>query len=153
MPSITIERESLVPLALLHALDGELQGKTRLQKLAFLLDEEALGDRLDAYTFRKYDYGPFSKALLEDIEALDEKDLVEITTDRTVGGNTRYDYRLTTTGKEVIDTVLDRDDDTPRVFTAAEEIATEYGDLPLRELIELVYEKFPEYTENSVYQY
>lgn len=152
---MTLERispEDLIPLALLRASGGEIRGKTRLQKLAFLLDEEQLGDRFDAYTFKKYDYGPFSKQLLEDVEDLEEKGLVDIHRTRTVGGNMRYDYKLSDSGMEVVKNI-NTDDDALVVFNDAEEIASEYGDLPLRKLIELVYDKHPEYTENSVYQY
>ena len=153
MASITIDRESLVPLALLDAMDGEIQGKTRLQKLAFLLDEEELGDQFDAYTYRKYDYGPFSKSLLEDIEDLEEKGLVEISKERTVGGNTRYDYELRSSGEEAVEQLTSRDGDIDIIFDAAQAIANEYGDLSLRDLIEQVYDRHSEYTENSVYQY
>ncbi|QIB79066.1 hypothetical protein G3A49_13355 [Haloferax volcanii] len=147
-----ISQEDLVPLALLRAMGGNLQGKTRLQKLAFLLDEEKLGDRLDAYHFRKYDYGPFSKGLLEDIEDLEDKGLVDIHRSRTLGGNTRYDYEITDVGETIVSDIFSRGD-ASIILEDAEDIAVEYGDLPLRELIELVYEKFPEYKENSVYQY
>ncbi|MFB6186575.1 MAG: PadR family transcriptional regulator [Halobacteriaceae archaeon] len=147
-----ISREDLIPIAILSAGDGKIEGKTRLQKLAFLLDEEKLGDRFDAYEFRKYDYGPFSKELLEDVEDLKEKNLVEIRKSRTFGGNTRYDYRLTEMGRKVAKDLFQQEDASV-VFEQAVEIFTEYGDLPLRDLIELVYEKYPEYEENSVYQY
>ncbi|MCD2201252.1 SocA family protein [Halobacterium sp. KA-4] len=153
MGSITIDRESLVPLALLDAMDGEIQGKTRLQKLAFLLDEEELGDQFDAYTYRKYDYGPFSKSLLEDIEDLEEKGLVKISTEKTVGGNTRYDYVLEDSGRKAVEQLTSRGGDIDVIFNAAEAIANEYGHLSLRDLIERVYDRHSEYTENSVYQY
>ncbi|MBX0286608.1 helix-turn-helix transcriptional regulator [Halomicroarcula sp. F28] len=153
MGSTTIERESLVPLALLDAMGGEIEGKTRLQKLAFLLDEEELGDRFDAYSYRKYDYGPFSKSLLEDTESLEEKNLVEIAKQRTVGGNTRYDYALTDTGRDAVSQLSEKEGDISEIFEAAKEIVSEYGDLPLRDLIERVYENHSEYKENSVYQY
>ena len=153
MGSITIDRESLVPLALLDAMGGEIQGKTRLQKLAFLLDEEQLGDRFDAYSYRKYDYGPFSKELLDDTESLAQKDLVDISEQRTVGGNTRYDYQLTDPGQDAVSKLSEKESDISEIFDAAEEIVSEYGDLPLRDLIERVYDMYPKYTKNSVYQY
>lgn len=153
MGSITINRESLVPLALLDAMDGEIQGKTRLQKLAFLLDEEELGDQFDAYNYRKYDYGPFSKSLLEDVEDLEKKGLVKISKERTVGGNTRYDYELNSFGEQAIEQLKSRDGDIDKIFDAAETIVDEYGDLSLRDLIEQIYDRHSEYIENSVYQY
>jgi uncharacterized protein YwgA len=153
MGSITIDRDSLVPLALLDAMGGEIEGKTRLQKLAFLLDEEGLGEKFDAYSYRKYDYGPFSKALLEDVEALEDKGLVKILRRQTVAGNKRYDYRLEDAGEEAVSDLSNRTEDISEVFEAARSITSEYGDLPLRDLIERVYEKHPEYTKNSVYQY
>jgi len=147
-----ISRENLLPLALLRASGGGIQGKTRLQKLAFLLDEEELGDQFDAYQFRKYDYGPFSKELLEDVESLEKKGLVEIRKSRTLGGNARYDYRLTEDGEAVVKDLFDRDETSP-ILDDAKSTLSNYGDMPLRELIERVYQKYPEYKENSVYQY
>ncbi|RLM83530.1 hypothetical protein D3D02_17820 [Halobellus sp. Atlit-38R] len=149
---VTITREKLIPLALLEASGRDLQGKTRLQKLAFLLDEEELGDQFDAYSFRKYDYGPFSKQLLEDIESLERKGIVDIQESRTLGGNKRYDYELTAMGENVIEELLQMGD-VEEVFEAAQRVVAEYGEMSLRELIEHVYDAYPEYEENSVYQY
>ncbi|WP_336358500.1 hypothetical protein [Haloarcula sp. CGMCC 1.6347] len=151
-PEVKISKEKLIPLALLDASEGSLNGKTRLQKLAFLLDEQELGDQFDAYSFKKYDYGPFSKRLLEDIEALERKGLVDISKSRTMGGNQRYDYELTDTGSEVIEQLLGVDD-VEKVFNAAENTVNKYKDMSLRDLIEHVYDEYPEYQENSVYQY
>jgi len=130
-----------------------LEGKTRLQKLAFLVDKLE-SERVDfhAYQFKKYDYGPFSKGLLQDIEDLEKKGLVEITSTRTLGGNKRYDYELTDRGEQVVE-FLEGHEDGEDVFDAAEEVCDEYGDLPIRTLIERVYDRFPEYKENSIYQY
>lgn len=153
MSTFEIKSESLVPLALLDTMGGELEGKTRLQKLAFLLDEDELGDRFDAYTFRKYDYGPFSKTLLDNIEALERKGLVEISQQRTVGGNTRHDYQLTDLGEDIVSELADRNGDEAKIFEAAKKVVLEHGDRPLRDLIEHVYEEHPKYTKNSVYQY
>lgn len=150
---ITITKKQLIPLALLEACGHHVEGKTRLQKLAFLVDELELGnEELDAYHFRKYDYGPFSKELLQDTEELEEKGLVEISTTRTLGGNKRYDYELTEKGKSVVDQLYN-DDLGEKVSDAADTVCDKYGDLPLRTLVEKVYEQFPEYKENSVYQY
>jgi len=58
----------------MYAGDGEpIEGRTRLQKLVFLMQkrlEEAGEDPLqsDDYEFIPYDYGPFSKELYDDLD-------------------------------------------------------------------------------------
>lgn len=153
MPEYKISSRELIPLTLLRAAGDEVSGRTRFQKLAFLLDEEALADRFDAYDFIKYDYGPFSKKLLDDLEDLDEKDLVDLEKTRTFGGNMRYDHELTPDGKKAIDELIEQNDEVDEIYRSAKEVAEEYEDYSVRELVELVYKKYPDYKKNSVYEY
>lgn len=150
--TLEISEEELIPLFLLKANDGSVSGRTRMQKLAFLLDEEELTD-YPAYDFIKYDYGPFSKQLLEDLERLENHGLVRITEETTFGGHTRYDHQLTEQGENVVDQLLEENEEVREIMDSAEKVIREYGTLSIRKLIETVYDKYPEYTENSVYKY
>lgn len=46
---VEITKRQLLPSSLLAAAGGEISGRTRMQKLVFLLDEAALGETYDAY--------------------------------------------------------------------------------------------------------
>jgi len=149
---LEISREQLIPLALLHASGRDIKGKTRLQKLAFLLDKEELGADFQAYEFKKYDYGPFSKHLLQDVESLSNEGVVDIDKSRTFSGNTRYDYELESNWTDEVEK-LAKQDDIQNVFDAAESLVEKYDDMSIRDLVEYIYEEYPEYKENSVYEY
>ena len=154
MSSSTVEitERQLIPLSLLEAAGGEISGRTRLQKLAFLLVEEELDDDGPGYEFVKYDYGPFSKQLLSDVERLDGDSVVDETQAETFSGNRRYDYELRDDFGGEIEELAESDENAQRVLEAAREVVDEHGDKPIRELLEDVYDEYPEYLENSVYR-
>jgi uncharacterized protein YwgA len=149
---LEISREQLIPLALLYASGREVNGKTRLQKLAFLLDREELGSNFNAYQFKKYDYGPFSKHLLQDTEKLENKGVVDISEKPTYSGNIRYDYQLEEDWLEPVEELAE-DNDISEIFESAEELVQKHSEKSIRDLVEYIYEKYPEYQKNSVYEY
>lgn len=143
-------------LALLYQAGGKVNGKTRIQKLAFLATEQLKEDGIHPYDFVPYDYGPYAKALFSDLETLEEHGLVEERKRRTYGGNTRTDYRLTPDGKNIYEKNLpeEPESDGERRLQTINEVAgnviSEYNEMPLSNLIEFVYEEHPEYAEESV---
>lgn len=149
---LEISREQLIPLALLYASGREIKGKTRLQKLAFLLDEEELGDNFKAYNFKKYDYGPFSKHLLQDTERLNREGVVDINKTRTFSGNARYDYELEDDWLEEVEDLAE-EEGIREIFEAAEQLVKKHEDKSIRDLVEYIYDKHSEYEKNSVYEY
>lgn len=149
---LKISREQLIPLALLYASGRNIKGKTRLQKLAFLLDKEELGDNFKAYNFKKYDYGPFSKHLLQDTEGLKRDGVVDINKTRTFSGNARYDYELEENWLGEVEDLAE-EKDISEIFEAAEMLVEKHKDKSIRDLVEYIYEKYPEYEKNSVYEY
>lgn len=150
--AVEITERQLIPLSLLEAAGGEISGRTRLQKLAFLLVEEELDDDYPGYEFVKYDYGPFSKDLLTDVESLDDNGVVGEEETRTFSGNQRYDYDLQPDVGEQVKELAESDEEMGEILEAAQEIVDEHGDKPIRELLEDVYDEYPEYLENSVYR-
>jgi len=91
-------------LLLLHGV-GMVKGKTKLQKLIFIMQEnlkEHLPDE-EYYDFKPYYYGPFSKELLDDAEFLMFQGLIEISEEPVeVDGEevTMPVYKLTKVGRE-----------------------------------------------------
>jgi|AntRauTorckE6833_2_1112554.scaffolds.fasta_scaffold62894_2 uncharacterized protein YwgA len=143
-------------LALLYHAGGKVNGKTRIQKLAFLATEQLKEDEIHPYDFVPYDYGPYAKSLFSSLETLEEYGFVEERTRRTYGGNTRTDYRLTADGERIYEDNLPDDPETDgerrleTIDEVAQDVVSEYNEMPLSNLLELVYDKYPEYAEESV---
>lgn len=148
---ITLTRRHIAILSLIHEMDGELEGKQRLQKLIFLTDSESEIDPL--YEYRKYDYGPYSKQLTTDSAWLARNGVIHIRKDRTFGGNVRRTYTLTETGEGLLETASEMHpgvvDD---VLNTIRETVTSHGDTSITRLIDQVRDEHPEYWENSVYR-
>lgn len=146
----------LLPLALMYAGDGEpIEGRTRLQKLVFLMQkrlEEAGEDPLqsDDYEFVPYDYGPFSKELYDDLDATIARGMVEGREEDLGEDKVKYDYEIQDQGKQWVGDQLSKEE-AQRILELAEEIKDEYGEVNLSDLIDEVYSRYPKYAENSIY--
>lgn len=146
----------LLPLALMYAGDGEpIEGRTRLQKLVFLMQkrlEEAGEDPLqsDDYEFIPYDYGPFSKELYDDLDETMACNMVEGREEDLGEDKVKYDYEIQEDGEKWVSEQLSKEE-AQRILEFAEEIRDEYGDVYLSDLIDEVYSRYPKYAENSIY--
>jgi len=146
----------LLPLALMYAGDGEpIEGRTRLQKLVFLMQkrlEEAGEDPLqsDDYEFVPYDYGPFSKELYDDLDDTIARGMVEGREEDLGEDKVKYDYEIQDQGKQWVGDQLSKEE-AQRILELAEEIKDEYGEVNLSDLIDEVYSRYPKYAENSIY--
>jgi uncharacterized protein YwgA len=145
----------MLPLALLYAgEEHHIDGRTRFQKLIFLMQKEGNLDQLDpadTYRFEPYDYGPFSSSLYDDLDDHIERGLIEDSMEEIDEEDdiVKYEYRLEQEGREFVEDRLS-DSEIKRIVREAERIVKEYGSLRLPELIDVVYSKYPKYAENSV---
>ena len=141
----------------MYANDGEpIEGRTRLQKMVFLMQKELENrDRSGAvrldYDFIPYDYGPFSKELYDDLDAMIEQEFVDDTEEPLRSGKVKYIYEIEDDGEDLVDAETDKRDDADAIIQLAQEIKTEYNDMLLSDLIEFVYSEYPDYAERSVY--
>lgn len=145
-----IDRQ-LLPLALLYANDEhEIQGRTRMQKLVFLIQEEF--DDTSAlpgeYNYIPYDYGPFAKKLYADLDYLKDRGFIKEATKTIEDGKVQYNYRLTPEGREHLEQQPGHKVD--QILDLAEPIKREFNQQSLPQLLDYVYAKYPEYAENSV---
>lgn len=147
----------LLPLALISANNGEpIEGRTRLQKMVFLMQKELeQRDQLGAirleYDFIPYDYGPFSKGLYDDLDAMIDQEFVEDTEEPLQSGKVKYIYEIEDDGEVLVDSEKETWSDADAIMQLAQEIKEEYNNMLLSELIEYVYSEYPEYAEKSVY--
>ena len=147
----------LLPLALMHAKDGEpIEGRTRLQKMVFLLQKE-LEHReqfvgiVPTYEFIPYDYGPFSRDLYDDLDAMIDQQFVDDAEESLQSGKVKYIYEIEDNGQELVESEAKSLEDVHEVLNVAHEIKREYNDMLLSDLIEFVYSEYPDYAERSVY--
>ena len=132
------------PLLALYVV-GEIRGKTKLQKLVFLLDKELNIIKDQGYNFVPYKYGPFSKELIEDVEMLILTGLVETKEEvKEFNGEevTIVSYRLSERGKNIARQIYDK-----LTYEEKRRInkLKEYNAMSARTLTEYVHRRYPEY--------
>lgn len=146
----------LIPMALMYAGGKEpVEGRTRLQKMVFLVQQRMNSDRnvsleSDDYEFIPYDYGPFSKELYDDLDSLVDRHMVEDREEELDSGKVKYDYEIQTAGEEFVESQLSSEDG-QEIIQIARDVKTEYNDMLLSDLIDDVYSRFPEYAEESIW--
>ncbi len=138
-------------LLLLDADNGApIQGRTKLVKLAFLVQKKVIeglkvGITEERYTFRPWHYGPFTEEVFDDVAALQVLGLVSI-----AGENPdTQTFALTDSGKEAVKRLAEEARISAILRDEIRRIKTTYGRLPLSRLIERVYHDYPEYTDKS----
>jgi uncharacterized protein YwgA len=131
--------------------DGTIRGRTRLQKLAFLAQKEFPEPMEEGYSFKPYEYGPFSANILHDLDDLQDEDLV-IETKQPLPGGERYDYELTDEGKEELREYLSdlNEEEWEDIRERAELVVNIFNDVSMKRLLEYVYSNYEEYTTKSV---
>lgn len=145
---------------------GRIDGVTRLEKLLYLASRESdLPGRVeDPLEFVPYNFGPFSKAVYEAVELLEEMDpplvrevrvadgeTIDNETEAGLGtGRTEYVERrflLTDEGRLVAELLAGVHRDVMDLLTR---IKGRYGGLTLNQLVNYVYNRYPEDTVNSL---
>jgi uncharacterized protein YwgA len=146
-----IDRQ-LLPLVLMDANDKQpIEGRTRLQKMVFLMQQE-FAEKDESlpgeYQYIPYDYGPFAKKLYDDIDDLADRHVIDEDPETIEDGKVKYYYRLGRRGDDYLHEWSDAE--VKRVQKVAERIKRNYNEMPLPQLLDHVYTKYPEYAENSV---
>jgi uncharacterized protein YwgA len=145
-----------------------IRGITRLDKLLYLLIKEtAVGKPLeDEFRFEAYDYGPLSSEVYDAVEGLKDVGLISVQTEQYTSYDEISDvdvmdrevaldenaivlkrkdvqiYRLSEAGMRAGRKLYDRL--TPEEQESIRGIKRRFNSIPLRELIEYIYRKYPE---------
>lgn len=109
-----------------------LRGRTRLQKIMFLLKHKHNVPL--SLRFEPYFYGPYSEDLTYDIEMLKALKLVE---EQIIRNNDyiEYQYRLTSKGREILLKLLEDNPQLNQLYQKISEYVEELNKIPLKELI------------------
>jgi len=136
------------PLLILYIVN-KIKGKTKLQKLVFLLDKELKIIKDHKYNFIKYRYGPFSKELIQDIEILILAGFINIEEEiKEINGEeiTIPIYTLTARGQKIAQKIYNN-------LTKHEKEKIEklnyYNKMTAKELTQYVHQKYPQYVLSS----
>lgn len=143
---------AIYPLLLLNfSKKGEIVGRTRFEKLVFvmqkrIIEQMRLSITLNSYQFRPFNFGPFDENVLDDLESLKLVGMVE-----NVGeSDANETYKITDKGKEIV-TKLIKNKQIPEMFVEeVRKLTKEYGEMSLDKLLRNVYINYQEYTTNSV---
>lgn len=177
-----IDREDIVLLLLDSTernLGGkELRGVTRLEKLIFLLANEAeVSDASNLFQFRAYKFGPFSADVYQATEFLGginfvtlgerpvvsyyatsaEEYLTELTVEdaeENVGVTAMREktFALTDAGKRAAANLREIwQRERPNELAKLDSIVKRFGGLPLNQLIRYVYRRYPDSAINSIH--
>lgn len=146
---------------------GRLNGVTRLEKLIFLLERETpvsqwMTERAD---FRSWRFGPFSAKVYEAADKLAAYDLIRDSATQApnaedqwesvsalmdrgdVDPYTTRDFTLTDRGMEYYRALLS---ELPAdAETILRDFKRRFANLPLRQLVRYVYERYPQFTDKS----
>jgi uncharacterized protein YwgA len=142
-------------LALMDAGDEPVSGRTRLQKMVFMTQQEFDGDvssllGSDSYDFVPYDYGPFSQGLYADLDDLVDAGLIrEI--EKQYDKGVLYKYQLTGAGREHLEEQVNQQTDVRELLQVARAYKQRYNSMSLDDVIDEVYSAYPEYASESVY--
>lgn len=118
----------------------------QLQKSLFLLGMEVPEVGQDFYEFYPHNYGPFCKAIYADAEAMAE--IGEVAIERQGSYST---YMITPAGQARIEAI--RAEFPPRAFAYLKEAVVWTQQQSFSGLVRAIYEKYPAFRVNSVFQY
>jgi len=93
-------------LALLRASNNVIEGRTRLQKMVYLLKNSF--DIPFGFEFRMYFYGPYSENLADTLQLLKAVELVEEEKVKIAEDVIQYNYEITDIGQQFLETYLSK---------------------------------------------
>lgn len=138
-------RRSDILLAIIASANGKALRPVHVQKVAFLVSQRFDSELPENfYVFDKYDYGPFSVDIYNDAEHLEYWGLIQIS---LTGPRGRKEY---TVADHVLMDKLNLPEGMKSYIKKTVLWAQEQS---FQELVRSIYLMFPEYRQNSVFQY
>jgi len=144
-----IPRQVLLLLLLYAKNNEEVVGRSKLQKMLFLIQKEEfkrepLSGVVERYNFHPHFFGPFSDEVTDDIEFLRSLGLIEVKTLRGVEV-----FYLTEKGLKKMCDLIEEGKIPYFMLDATERVKKKWNRKPTEELTKYVYKHYPEYTTRS----
>lgn len=134
-------------LASMATCGGHTYSPVQLQKLFFLFDKRLAAEFSGPhFNFKPYHYGPFDKAVYEELDSLERDGLVEVMREPHLK---LRKYRLTPRGEEAGLELLKRLGAEPRDYVQRLSDFVRTATFP--QLVSAVYQAYPEMKVNSVF--
>lgn len=130
---------------LLLLLDGGMD-PIRIQKGMFLFAMESGAPSPELYRFEPYNWGPFSRPIYGDLEALEADGLIERV---PVRGATYAQYRRTSAGNAAAERLSGKAN--PGHIGYLLQLRTNVASATFDRLLRGVYKKYPEYASRSIF--
>ena len=148
-----LPREAL-PLLLLYLDNGkEIIGRTKFQKLVFIIEHEVPEVKIyfdRGYNWDAWHFGPFSDGLLDDLMLLDYWNLINIS-EYTLNIDDEFVtsiYRITDKGREVVkEKILPQLPE--ELIEKLEQLKKKFNKMSIIDIVKYVYKKYSNYTVRS----
>jgi uncharacterized protein YwgA len=140
-----LQAKAVLVLYIIRLGGRTFRGRTRLQKLIFLTQEQV--KELKGFKFRPAQQGPLSYEVYQLMNSLQALGLVEESEDRTFAGHKVICYRLSNQGRSFLEFAAEKELVPQSIYAAAKRVFKEYGDLPYMSLIDKVHSEYPEYVK------
>ncbi|MCK4971681.1 MAG: hypothetical protein KAS52_00020 [Candidatus Heimdallarchaeota archaeon] len=122
---------------------GYVNGRVQFQKLLFLLEKNYHINT--GYDFIPFKFGPYCQVIQEDIHHLDDYGYIEHEEVEKAGGEILHRYQITDHGEQYL-----LENDFGDIYDQViQDLCYDFKNYSLRQLVEYVYENYPEYTAHS----
>ncbi len=141
-----MNRQQIILAALAAAGENAMFSPVQVQKLFFLIDREA-AQLVEGphFNFSPYDYGPFDRAVYDELDRLSVAGLVE-----TQKSGRYRKYVLTPKGYEA--GVTNLNDLPPKALSYFTRAASWVLGLSFQQLVAAIYNRYPDMKENSIFR-
>ncbi|MCK4896654.1 MAG: hypothetical protein KAS47_07590, partial [Candidatus Heimdallarchaeota archaeon] len=120
-----------------------VNGRVQFQKLLFLLEKNYHINT--GYDFIPFKFGPYCQVIQEDIHHLDDYGYIEHEEVEKAGGEILHRYQITDHGEQYL-----LENDFGDIYDQViQDLCYDFKNYSLRQLVEYVYENYPEYTAHS----
>lgn len=133
----------IVPLLLTKTL-GQVKGKTRFQKLMFLVKKSAEKEGIGGlnFDFKIYLYGPFSNDLSREIDELVRRGYLNERIAHTCSNYEIYLYNLSGKGEDFLEAAVEKELISMDIAGVINKVVDKYAALPLPQLVKEAYNQF-----------
>ncbi|MGI0093497.1 MAG: hypothetical protein ACREA8_05290 [Nitrosotalea sp.] len=134
-----------------------MEGRTRFQKMIFLLRERANFFKHN-YDFVPHNYGPYSRELQNDIDSLIHDGYIIMNLKTVEDGKIKYEYAITGDGSLILQKILSDKElgkkfKFSKIVELAEEIKNEVNGKDLRSVLTDIYREYPDFAKNSQFEF
>ena len=116
---------------------GEIRGKTRFQKLLYIIQKryQESNPNKSFFAYEPYYYGPFSSELAQTIDELVDRGMLTQKSTTTAAGYTVVIYGLTPQGDEFLGKVAASKLLDQKITAVVNDVAKNEGGMPLADLV------------------